>query len=684
MNNRQIIRLGLAVVAAGAMASCSVDENPYETLDKLRQENTFKFQTTHDATLDVDYGTMASRALVQVYGENPLADATEDNQAPKGEPLYSTFLNEEGKFYGKMNIPTWVEHAYIYSPSWTAPLMLEADMKDGVLSVANTTENPFSSRSARSAAGLTLHPLTSAEYTGQGANFYTLNGGWDEYGKTYNENDLITMGQLTSQDIASIQSTLWHGASSKPSGLNNSKYVVDNVNVFITDQYVDEDGQTQDVESAEVWFTFVTEAAWNENTVGYYTYEHGTTPDVDKLKKYVILPNVSIANHPPFGLATGTLQFPSEKAPAFTNIRIQLLYEDAQGNVSKYFPPGTDIGFFTLANGFTNGSVNGSEKNTAGKYTSRQQGRISTSSNIYYSNKEFNADKKAHYIALALNDGPNKGTVVYGVEDGGGDLSYDDVLFTLSANPNKAMKPEATEGGQTLGTIDTGVQEVFKTERTISASYSFEDIWPDGGDYDLNDVLARHTRNVTFNQFNIVSKVEDIFVFDNKGQATDKNAFAIQIPAAHRGNMTLPDGAFDEVETGSIIITDDCRNVSGREFKIVRELPGGLSKTSIDLENLNPFIINQTRGVPYTANGRIEIHLPNEKVTAKALEPSATASPWFISSDGLYPYAISIPDNNFKPCDSGVRIGSGQGAYPDFCKWVESLGKSFSKWYNNK
>lgn len=684
MNTKSLLRLAVFAAAAGTLASCSQDINPYDALEEILQQKTFAFQTTHDVNLNIDYGTRASRAYVELYDEDPLKDATVDDFTAKGSPIYSAHLNEQGKFAGKINIPTHVEHVYAYSPSWSTPLLLEADVKNGAISVVDDGAVNIPGFASRATRNYSMRPLSDAEKTGNGTNFYTLNGGWDVYGKTNNENDLITMGSLTPQDIASIQTTLWHGQSSKPGGLNNSKYIVNNVNVFITDSYIDEDGQKQDVESAEVWFTFVTEAAWNENTVGYYTYKHGTTPDLNSLKKYVILPNASIANQPPFGLATGKHLFDNASAPAFTNIRIQLLYEDEQGNVTPNFPVGTDIGFFVLANGFTNGSTNGPTVNDAGRVTSRTEGRIGTNSIIYYTNKEFNDDKNAHYIALALNDGPNRGTIVYGVEDGGGDLSYDDILFTLSANPNKAMKPEAIEGGQQLGQIETGVKEVYQTVPTIQASYGFEDIWPDGGDYDLNDVLARHTRYVTFNQFNIVSRVEDVFVFDNKGQASDKNAFAFQIPLEHRGTLTLPEGAIDERETGSIIITDDCRYASGKEFRVVRELTNGLSKTSIDLENLNPFIINQTRGPQHTANNRIEIHLPNERVTVKGIPATTGKSPWFISNDGLHPYAISIPDTNFKPCDPGVRIGSGEGAYPDFNKWVESLGKLFNKWYFNR
>ena len=39
-----------------------------------------------------------------------------------------------------------------------------------------------------------------------------------------------------------------------------------------------------------------------------------------------------------------------------------------------------------------------------------------------------------------------------------------------------------------------------------------KDIWPNGGDYDLNDVIIEHKRAISFNSNNYVLKVEDTFV----------------------------------------------------------------------------------------------------------------------------------------------------------------------------
>ncbi|MCS3202103.1 hypothetical protein NXX49_20940 [Candidatus Bacteroides intestinigallinarum] len=47
------------------------------------------------------------------------------------------------------------------------------------------------------------------------------------------------------------------------------------------------------VKSTEVSLVFVNSSAAWYNTVGYYTYETGTTPDIKTIKKTIVFPNVS-------------------------------------------------------------------------------------------------------------------------------------------------------------------------------------------------------------------------------------------------------------------------------------------------------------------------------------------------------------------------------------------------------
>lgn len=658
--------LSILTICASALCSCE-DKIDIDALRGAYNEmllEEFNFGLTHDVTLNVDYGEMSGTAYIEVYEEDPLANATEEDQAPKGEVLFSAFLDENGSFHGKMNIPTCVEHIYVYSPTWGTPTLRKCDIVNDVASVF--TPEALLPRSMTRAGGTQqykIRPLNSSEITNTSMNYYTINGGWNSYGKTENENDLLSAGVLSSHVITDIQSKLWDGKTYKSGPYNNAQYRIENVNVQVLETYVDENGETQQVEDAEVWFTMLTEGAWNENSFGYYFYELGTTPDINNLRKYIILPNVSISGHPPYGLSANGLLFQASEAPTYTNMRVKLLYEDAQGNVSDRFPPKTEIGFFTLVNGFKSGSINGDMVTIEGvEYSTRKQGRISATAIRYDSDTKSKNDSR--YIALSLPDE----SLVYGVEDGS-DGSFEDILFTVSANPNKAIH---TVADLAVGSNVETVMEKLTTTTLASHTYAYEDIWPSGGDYDMNDVAVEHTRTITYNQYNYVNKVVDKFVV--KSFAGHQDGFAIQIDPNKRGTLILPDGAIDERSTNTIILTDDVRKVTG-PIILTREL-NGINKGDMENEELNPFIINYS--LSEGSNSRVEVHLPNLPFTAYGNNGNGGVSTYYVDGDVALPYAIRIPDGNFELPAERVRIDQ---HYPNYKTWTKSKGKEAKDWY---
>lgn len=218
-------------------------------------------------------------------------------------------------------------------------------------------------------------------------------------------------------------------------------------------------------------------------------------------------------------------------------------------------------------------------------------------------------------------------------------------------------------------------------------TYAFEDMWPDGGDYDLNDVIVHLKRTITKDKLNFVSQIKDEFTFEVSSYTSHKNAFAIQVPTSHVGNYQLPAGAWYEEETGSFFLTNDARNVNGRTLTLQRTLEDAVQFSEIQKE-LNPFIVNQTRGCECNQQGRIEIHLPKKgAVTSMGMQINNTKNPakaWYISEDGLYPYAIEIPDATYEPCPEGIKIGSEAGAYLQFTNWVKSNSTNYKDWYKHK
>lgn len=676
-----------ALAWSGLLASCSVDEfvNNKGVIDNVKL---FNFSTSNEITLDIDYGPMASRALVELYGEDPLTEASAEDMSPKGETIFTTFLDENGRFRGGVDIPADVKEIYAVSPSWSAPYLMKTDINNGMVKL-HASQNATRSIQGKTRAeeSYSVRQLKQEE-TGDGyvSNLWTISDGWNVYGKSNDVNHLEDEGHLTNQDIADLQNFLWEGSTTKPKTEAHKTFIntlkTDKANTVVVDKFTDPNtGQIVNVESAEVWLTFVNEYAWNENALGYYFYPEGTNPQKEKLKLFICIPNASVANNAPFGTANDHGLHSNDDAPIKTNHRIQLLYVDDNGNVSKNFPPGTNIGFFTIVNGFYLGSAYGTEKNSAGKYTTRTKGGISSAAPRYYSNKEFNGGT-SHYIAVRMADG----TIVYGVEDGT-DGSFDDVLFTVSASPNLSIKSEAPNP---VEIPQEHVQEKSTTDKSKNFTYLFEDIWPGGGDYDLNDVVVRHSREITYNQYNWVSEVREIFKIENTPTTANVNAFAFVIPEEHKSSeLILPEGAVFEEETNSVFLTTSVSTLYGKTVTVIRKGFKGVSKADILNEFINPYIVNQTNHPAWNEQGRIEIHLADDKrvkVTKKAYTVDDSTLSAYIDASGKYPYpyALSIPNTTFVPCSAGVRIGSGNGAYPYYNQWVESQGKNYTEWYNTK
>lgn len=475
-------------------------------------------------------------------------------------------------------------------------------------------------------------------------------------------NDIVTTGNFNDGTLKQLQHTLWKGYDSKPSNLDNRALVSDtkHVNTTIAQAYINNQGQHVTITDAELYLTFLTERAGYLTSIGYYYYKTNEIPNSpDKVDKFIIIPNASIAGDDPYtGWSGSGNKYSRYDAPIQKNTKIQLLYQDENGNVSTKFPAGYTIGYFIIPNGYTPNKG------------------IDYSINYIYSNKEWNkiyAGQQARFISLSTSNG----TVVYGVEDGD-DTSYEDILFCIDANPNEAIQDPDRP------VIDPEEPTVTSSETTYR-TYAYEDIWPNGGDYDLNDVIIEHKRAISFNSNNYVLKVEDTFVpVQQSGAATYSNAFAVQYVASQRGSIELPAGAVDETETSSVILFPDAKSVQGNEFTVTRTFADNtLPKKNLE-SDLNPFIIAQ-----YTAgaDNRTEVHLPKKKATGKANaeQIGAEDDAYYINKDGKYPFAIMLPATTgtegpirFTPAKETVRIDL---EYPDFAKWVESNGATNNDWY---
>lgn len=296
--------------------------------------------------------------------------------------------------------------------------------------------------------------------------------------------------------------------------------------------------------------------------------------------------------------------------PFDINQRMQLLYHEFEWEkkdgspgdvavtkkVSKYFPPGITIGFFLCWASTPDGGWYKSDEpnhktyripynttffhsnwrinspkigNTVYEYDDNGEGKVG-SGGIWkepgtgYSKvgdgKNVKTISKRHFIALNY-----KNFAVYGVEDGVDD-SMGDVLFTIKTDPIGIVVNDDRV------TIEQGMNATTTNHRT----YCFEDIWPTGGDYDMNDVVIDHHHRMTIHrdgdgntENDWITKIEDDFIpIQPTGSADYQDAFGFQVPISRwegEGKLTvLKDG---EPYTDYRIEYEDGRIVNGANVK---------------------------------------------------------------------------------------------------------------------
>lgn len=694
----------LCMLATSSMlVGCSVDEFVESQKDKVTP--TFDFSTQQEAYLNINYGDYGKDIVFNVYTESPSANE-------EAQPVFSAFADANGHYEGELQLPTSVKKVWVHTEAWGLPNEVEVEKvgSDIVCDLSDMMNAPKTMRSPATRAGgdsnyqvVTLVDANGNTSTGvtsnmsQMKNLYSIVKWWDFEGNPYQHGQIFDFNHLvddnldeniTPEQITDVQYRLWQGVS-KPATLDNSALA----------QY--EHINTKIKSGTQLHVTFVDENGFYESAIGYYYYRTGeTVKSLDDTKKYIIYPNASKGANAPFGIAGDDgAKYDSFEAPLVPRTRIKLLFEDENGNVSDLFPEGYTIGFFILPDGFCN---NGGKLNA---YQSHSGTSILTTDPQMYNQ----ASTNLRFMSLQMGD-----RIFYGVEDGNSDKSFDDILWTVDASTPNAI---VDDGRKPVSDLNKIVD--VTTNSVTTTTYAFEDVWPDGGDYDLNDVIVQRTRTITVGRATGDTKdkmrkvVDDYYVVTPDDAANDASAFVILYdknyvpeyadPKAKlsiefsRYNDRLRSMSFpvecEEYDDGNgnmaYILFEDGRYEGGWHYVVEREWKGNFHDSwyvnnSTEAKGLaRPFIITRYGTESTKATGYNEIHLPGDKVTcrAKNRDQNSTAH-YYIGKLGkyYYPYAIEIPRANFTPSPERMNIGD---FYPRFNSWAESQGKTDADWYNN-
>ncbi len=436
--------------------------------------------------------------------------------------------------------------------------------------------------------------------------------------------------------------------------------------------------------------TFLNEGAGYRNSLGYFVYDTNNPP----------LSKADIPAH--------TIIFPNASKPSAGNMQ--------QGDtvaLGIQITAGQSIGFFVVPNGWGYGG-SGSTISSDGPWGTP-----------FYSHHQLNpepAGNQRHNVVFI--DAPNE-LLVIGFDDQyitSGDQDYNDVLFSVEITPFYAIdgvNPDGTVDGSYIPLEENTNVEPLTTSyyptQNGFATLMFEDLWPQIGDYDFNDLVVKYQLKRSLAAQNALKRLEGTFNIQAKG-ASYHNGFALHIPGVNPSNIAtatvLKNGqpvTHQVIETGVndtvLILSPDvsedvfsscemfrtlqsCRENMSLQYTLDVTFTVAEPSWKVGQAPYDPFIFavdSYYHGDIFSvAPGRQwEVHLKQFSGTSSfnsgffsMADDASNGSNSFVTSNNM-PWVLNITDN----WDHPAEYQDISHAYPDFAKWVESGGFSYTDWY---
>ncbi len=683
--------LFLTITSIFILNGCNSLDNPGKGNEQIKPEDEyFDFSTAKDIKVELNYGYTGYKFLVDIYTADPYtADGMINTDI---EPVFRAYTDNNCSINSTVRVPSSVKKLYAVANAINVPECIDLDITDNSVSYNNEI-----------ATKSTLTKADEVEHINIGTSYITIDSGKKLYGlyDTYSASRTSTRFKIgndryyyynwtpsnnavpsiyssmstsstingTTRTLGSLLTTVNNTISKNTYGSkpNNSSYITDESHMNLS---VIKPADKENFEGAQIDLVFLNASGWYSNAMAYYYYktDEAGTVNVKNLPKYVVYPRSG------YQLSTN-LHY---------KIRLQFFGESYNEAGIDTFPEGYTIGWVLismLGGGFSWDSYPGANMSTVNGYISSAYG----ADRVVYSNES--ANKEQVKGCMALYDSQS-GATLYGFEDMAyqgvkdgkvGDNSFEDYLFYVEATPVEAIydpdKPIIED------------DEVLTVEHT-TGTLAFEDIWPSGGDYDMNDVVVEYDTQVTFNQDNEIKKVVDVFKFVHDG-ASIISAFGYVI----NSEVGTIDAANSDIvkleESNQIIVCVNAKAALGNTFKVTRT---GFTSDKQSLTRVyNPFIVlnydvNATKGT----EGRMEVHLPKYDATswidANLLLTGDDA--WYIAKEGNFPFAVELFGyTGWTVVDEKMEIGSSvtesgnEPQYPLFRDWVNSNGNNNADWY---
>lgn len=707
INTIKGIAMSMIMAAAMTFVSCADWDMPhYGAAQPDQTINNFDFSTTSgEITLNVSYAGCGVKTPVffELYDEEPITWNEEGNGYVKKEDvkaLYSAYTDENCVFSGTITLPAYVEKVWVYSPAFFAKTLMEANVVGNTITVSDT-DGTRSARAATRAAeedGFCYMTRTDAPKE------YQAGKRWKEWLGTYDGNGKINYA-YTGKDLvpdASVYST--HSDIINVGQLNCPQQYRNASDLEIT-------------APAEVVVTYLGgNTCWN-SSLGYYYYKVGQEPkSIEDVNVIMLFPNTQDGKW----CKINSADVPKAGVDRMTSVKLKYypkIAQDSKEGATDIFPAGYKVGLVLATNAWSK-RLDYNQNKLEKKYSENRYYRSATSSNLGVRQNANSTDmplvasyytKDEDFVVVSFEDD-------YKFEDGkGGDQNFSDVVLTIGTNPVATIANLPTLN-LWLNADESGY--VTLTE-TLKGTYLFEDLWPQKGDYDMNDACVEYIQgtykdhwNDTYGETfsfkprqNFATKKNGIAFrliggdraeVDSKGNKTKKRISGYHIPAEvklYLGNKDITEQLEYDEENQIFYVIPDTKKNPGLTYTVeFLHIPDGspqyYERNYKDYKSQIDVFLYRKEG-----DKNWEVHTkgmePTPKMNfdyfGKGDDLSNPAEGIYYVRAGNYPYGLFLDGQQIDKMSKIFDIEN-EGftldmMYPKYTKWVETEGKENSNWY---
>lgn len=677
----------LSIVAlALALASCNKDKPTSESvgfggvdnIEDLKIPSSFNWATSRELATDISVvgveGIPMNKVRVDIYDKDPYYG---------GEILFSGFTDAQGQLEVPVKIKSSLKEVVVVANALgVGGNRITASVTGGTVQahfsgVPKPRVMDKSSSASFPAAPATGFPNGNVFYLGG----YGANGVPSGMGS-----DVITQAFLTN-----IDNTL-----PEKNHLPCDPVRQDMLNSLFCNSV------TTSKDDADVYVTFITEGAGFTNALAYYYHPAGSPPAsvaaIDSI--FVVFPNASEGG--------GTLN-PGDKVKIGT------------------FPANTTISWVLLANMY-NPNTNQVQYNWKGNNTHHFFGVDALNADMGINEVGCpDPNFKQHMISLK-EDVNGVERQIFAFEDINypyGDYDFNDCIFYATGDLYPSCSPQMSTAAQNGGNDSDGdgVPDLYDDEPNnidvaclldFQGTLLFEDLWPNKGDFDFNDLVVAYDVTHAINAANYVHQARTDYTIKASGAGfnngfgtkfssdlkksdiasisgrTSTGGFAMDGPVTATGDPSevviynwdaTNDLIVQDINTGKFFNTF----VGGGKGNFVTEnivitfANGEVSQWELGLPPYNPFIFaNQQQDVEIHKRDREPSDLHNDALFGTGADASNPGLGEYYKTAGNIPWVIDIPINNFQWPTEKTDIVL---AYVKIVNWALTNGVMFPDWY---